>query len=307
MNGVLGLMMLLALGGLLYWFVLVAWTVRSLTHPPRQTYAAAVAKGRAGDPGELDHPRAFSSWTVQSQGRDLAVWDVPGDASDGPVAIVTHGWGSGKVNALKRVPLLASLCSRVIVWDMPGHGESGGVCTLGVRETQDLLAFVERVGTDRPIILCGSSMGSGVSIAAAAGSSAVALVVAEAPYRLAPTPARNVMRLRNAPTTLNLGPALAYIGLQASGRWTGPSLDTREAAFDRATLAASLACPLLVLHGDADATCPVDDGKAIAQACPQGRFVEIPAGTHHNLWKDEACRATMEREYTAAITALAHA
>ena len=301
MQGVPGLLLLLALGGLMYWFVLVAWTIRSLQRPPRQTYASAVARGRAGDPGELERPRDFTAWTLRSQGRELAVWEITGDTKDGPVAIVTHGWGSGKVNALVRVPLLATLCSRVIVWDLPGHGESGGVCTLGLHECRDLLNLIERVGSDKPVVLCGSSMGAGVNIAAASRCEGVALVIAEAPYRLAPTPARNVMRLRKAPTTINLMPALAWIGLRSTGRWTGPSLDTAEGAFDRAALAAELLRPLLVLHGDADATCPLEDGNAIAAACPHGEIVEISGGTHHNLWKDAACRATMDREYTAAI------
>lgn len=300
-----GLILLLALGALLYWLALVGWTFRLLTCPPRQTYASAVSKARPGDPGELDTPLAFESWSLQSVGRDIKVWEIPGRAPGGPVAIVTHGWGSGKVNALKRVPLLAGLCTRVMLWDLPGHGESGGRCTLGLREVDDLLALIERVGVERPIVLCGSSMGAGVSIAAAARSKAVALVVAEAPYRLAPTPARNVLRSRHAPTALNLAPALSLLGLLASGRWTGPRLDSaRFGTFDRAAHAAGLACPLLVLHGDSDTTCPIEDGKAIALAAPCGRFLVISGGTHHNLWKDASCRATMERAYTDAIADL---
>ncbi len=302
----LGLLLLLAVGGALYWLLLVFLTARTLTHPPRQTYASAVSRGRAGDPSELDEPREFEAWTLPSQGRDLSVWDVRGRSADGPIAIVTHGWSSGKVHALRRLPLLCSLCSRVVFWDMPGHGESGGRCTLGVLETNDLLAIIERVGHGRPIVLCGSSMGSGVSIAAAARSEHISLVIVEAPYRMPITPARNVMRFQRSPVWLNLSPALAYVGLAACGRWTGPGLvHAGGPVFDRAKLAAKLACPLLVLHGDEDPTCPTVDGREIAEACPSGRFVEIPGGTHQNLWKDADCRAMMEREYTNAINAVA--
>lgn len=302
----LGLLLLLAIGAALYWLMLVVLTTRTLTHPPRQTYASAVARGQPGDPGELDEPRAFEVWTIRSQGRDLSVWDVPGDVRDGPVAIVTHGWASGKVNSIRRLPLLAGICSRVVFWDMPGHGQSGGRCTLGVREPEDLLAIIERVGQDRPIVLCGSSMGAGVSISAGVRASGVAQIIVEAPYRRAPTPARNVMGFKRAPVRFVLGPVLAYVGLIASGRWTGPGLGRgKDKPFDREILAAGLRCPLLVLHGDADPTCPIEDGRAIAKASPRGRFVEVPGGTHQNLWKDEACRAIMEREYTNAIAALA--
>jgi pimeloyl-ACP methyl ester carboxylesterase len=303
---VLGLLLLLAIGGVLYWLGIVAWTARTLTHPPRQTYASAVFRRAPGDPGELDSPRQFQAWTLRSQGRDLAVWDLPGDDPNGPVAIVTHGWASGKVNSIRRAPVLTARCSRVVFWDMPGHGESKGRCTLGVKEPADLVALAERVGEGRPLVLCGSSMGTGVSIAAALQLSDAALVIVEAPYRQAPTPAANVMRFKGAPVRFNLGPALAYVGIAACGRWTGPQLSAdRRLPFDRAVLAARLACPLLVFHGDADPTCPIEDGRAIAAASPQGRFVEIPGGTHQNLWTNEACRAIMEREYAAAIDAIA--
>lgn len=299
-----GLWLLLTLGGVVYWLLLVASTARTLTHPPRQTYASAVSRAQPGDPSELETPRQYEAWTLHSQGRNLAVWDIAGSAQNGPVAIVTHGWASGKVNALRRVPLLTTLCSRVVLWDMPGHGESGGRCTLGALETNDLLALIERVDDGRPMMLCGSSMGSGVTIAAAARAGNIAQVIVEAPYRLAPTPARNVMRFRKAPVELVLGPTLAWIGLAATGRWTGPGLSVgRHEPFDRAVLAGRLECPLLVLHGDADPTCPIEDGRAIARACQHGRFVEIPGGTHQNLWKEPSCRATMEREYTNVILA----
>lgn len=304
----LGLLFLLALGGAIYWLGLVSWTIRALMRPPRQTYGSAVSKGRSGDPSELEKARPYSNWTLPSQGRNLVVWDIDGEASEGPVVIVTHGWGSGKVNALARVPTLTALCSRIVLWDQPGHGESGGGCTLGVREPADLLAIIERVGQDRPIVLAGSSMGAGVSIAAASLCSDVALVIAEAPYAVPSTPARNVMRQRHAPIKLNLGPALSWVGLVSTKRWAGPSLSrSSEQPFDRTKLAAKLQCPLLVLHGDQDQTCPIEDGRAIATACTGGRIVEISGGTHQNLWKDQACRATMQREYTNAIRGLAHA
>ncbi len=302
----LGLLLLLAIGAVLYWLMLVVLTARTLTHPPRQTYASAVARGQFGDPSELDDPREFEAWTLRSQGRDLSVWDVVGENADGPVAIVTHGWASGKVNSIRRLPVLVRLCSRVVFWDMPGHGESGGRCTLGVQETDDLLALIERVGGDKPVVLCGSSMGSGVSISAGVRSDKVTQVIVEAPYRLPPTPAANVMDFKGAPVRFVLGPALAYVGIAACGRWTGPNLTPdKDHPFNREVLASRLRCPLLVFHGDADPTCPIEDGRAIARACPRGTFVEVPGGTHQNLWKHEACRAIMEREYANAIAAFA--
>ncbi len=43
-----------------------------------------------------------------------------------------------------------------------------------------------------------------------------------------------------------------------------------------------------MIHGDADPVCPVADGRAIADAAPDGRLVVIPGGGHNNLWSDPA-------------------
>jgi len=300
---VVGLLTLLALGAVLYWLGLVAWTLHALTRPPRVTYASAVARNRPGDPGEMDRPLAFEPWTITSDGRTLAAWDIRGGREDGPAVIVTHGWGSGKVLTLDRVAAIAPVASRVVCWDLPGHGQSRGRCTLGLREVDDLLALVDAANDGgRPLVLCGSSLGAGVSIAAAAEREEVALVIAEAPYARATTPAANVFRVRGLPTALNLRPAMAIVGLLACGGWVGAELEgCRRRVFDRVRLASLLRCPLVVLHGTEDDTSPLEDGRRIASACARGRLVEVAGGTHNGLWKDPASRAAMERAYADAL------
>ena len=71
-----GLIVLLSTGLALFLGGLIWVTVRSMTRPPRRTYAWAVANARPGDPGELDSPRTFESWTLASGKRELAVWDI---------------------------------------------------------------------------------------------------------------------------------------------------------------------------------------------------------------------------------------
>jgi pimeloyl-ACP methyl ester carboxylesterase len=202
------------------------------------------------------------------------------------VIILTHGWGDSRLGALTRAPFLLPHCSRLVAWDLRGHGDSPGRCTLGTRDVDDLLALIDRVGGSHPIVLFGWSLGAGISIVAAARTSArtpVAAVIAEAPYRLAPTPARNVLRIRRLPYRWNIAPAFALLGLDlgVGAKWLG---------FDRAEHAARLAYPLLVLHGIWDAICPIEDAREIAARAPSASIVEIPGGGHHTLWSDADTR-----------------
>jgi pimeloyl-ACP methyl ester carboxylesterase len=353
---VVGLLIVLAIGLALLWAVVVASTAWMLTHPPRRTYASAVARGRPGDPGDLG--RAFDSWSLRSGGVELPVWDVLGDAPGGPVIVMTHGWGDSRIGALVRLPSLLPIASRVVLWDLPGHGEASGTCRLGLRESDDLRVVVDGVrGTSRgdgkpnpsiprhpatslplprlpnahrpEILLYGWSLGAGVSLEFAGREvgADIAGVIAESPYRLAATPARNVLRARGLPWRLTLGPALWLIG---RGRLS-------PALFDRARDAARVRCPVLVLHGDQDAVSPVGDGHAIAAAVStsperervgfehgprararedrgtrsiplaraRGSFTEIAGGGHNDLWTEPRFREQAQRAVREFLANLA--
>ncbi len=279
----IGLLLLLGLGWVVGVSLLTAYTVWGLTRPPRRTYASALAKGRAGEPSEIPEDwggaRAFEAWTFESRGLELVAWDVVGERADGPVVILTHGWGDSRVGALSRVEGVVKEASRVILWDLAGHGESGGTSTLGVREVEDLLALIEKVRGEKGVVLHGWSLGAGVSIAAAARSEHVRAVVAESAYRLAKTPARAVIQGWGLPWRINLAVALAWVGWRAGVgvRWRG---------FDRAETARGVRVPMLVLHGEEDGVSPVEDGRAIAEA-GRGIFVALAGAGHHGMWTGE--------------------
>jgi len=299
---VTGLLLLLTLGAVLFVSVLIGYTAWGLTHPPRRTEAWAVSKGVASDPSELDEPREFESWHVRSRGIELAVWDVAGDLSDdprAPVVIVTHGWADSRLGGLVRLPVLLPCAARVLLWEQEGHGRTRGISRLGTAEVRDLLAVIERAGGDAPLVLYGWSLGGGVSIAAAAQSAGrITGVIAEAPYRLPLTPARNVLRNSSIPHRLNLPPATWLLGtlFGVGPAWRG---------FDRAALAARLECPLLVIHGTADDISPVEDGREIAAAAPHGQIVEIAGAGHNDIWAEDRFSAAV-RDAMEAFLASCH-
>jgi uncharacterized protein len=273
----MGLLILLALGLLLLWAGMVAATAWMLTHPPRRTYASAVARARPGDPSELDEGRPFETWTFHSRGTAFPVWDIPGDAPSGPIIILIHGWADSRIGGLARVPCLALLASRLILFDQRGHGETPGISRLGTAEADDVLALLDHLGRTACPVLFGWSMGAGVALAAAAQHPAIAAVIAESPYRFADTPARNVLKGRGMPWQFTLRPALAILNLIVGGQLA-------SARFDRARLAARAKCPILILHGQCDEVCPAEDGRQIAAAAKQGHFTDIPGGRHNDLW-----------------------
>jgi pimeloyl-ACP methyl ester carboxylesterase len=211
--------LLLGAGLAVYVAVLVVSTALRLVRPPRRTYAWAVARGVPGDPGELPEALAFTEFTVHRRGRELKVWDVEGRSPDGPTVVITHGWGSSRIGAMDRIGAIAPLVRRVITWDLPGHGDSGGWCTLGALEGDDLLAVASAADVRGPLVLFGWSLGAEVTLDAArrAGDLSILGVVIEGAYSRGVTPARNVMRLAQHPWRVNLGPALALVGLLTKG------------------------------------------------------------------------------------------
>jgi pimeloyl-ACP methyl ester carboxylesterase len=248
----------------------------------------------------LSPPRAFEECALPDParpGQSLPYWTILGDEPAGPVVIFSHGWGESRQAVLPRLPALAPVCSRVVAWDLPGHGEAPpGPCRMGVNEHRALISLAEEFA-DSPVVLYGFSLGAGVSIAAAAAGAPVAGVIAEAPYRLPWTPARCVMELRGLPHRLNLRPAFLTAGvvLGAGAFWR---------RYDRAALARSLACPLLVLHGTEDEMCPVADGLEIAGAAPKGRLAESQGAAHLDLWANLGANGAM-REVQAFVGAAA--
>lgn len=301
------------------------WTAHRLRRPPRRTYSWAIAKGKPGDPSELDSPRDFESRTFRwrtgaTRPVDLPLWDIVGDDPTGPIMIVTPGWGDSRLGALARLPALAKPCSRVIAWDPPGLGEAPGRCYLGVREAGallDLLDEIDPTGDGPGVALYGWSLGAIVSIEAAAlvarlsepggrrGSKhrdaqvgdrrrlgdqrhQIIAVIAEAPYRRPWTPAFNVLREAALPYRVNIPLAFALLGLRLG---VGPTW--RD--FDRAEHASRLTAPLLMLHGTEDRICPIEDGRAIANSVPRHWLFAVEGAGHNDLWTEPQFARQCER------------
>ncbi len=256
-----------------------AAVVFKLQYPKRKTYAYALAKGLPTDPDQLGF-EAQERRYVFADGSTTLGWEIVGKSPGGPVVIISHGWNSSRYGSLLRVPVLAPFASRLIVYDLRGHGESTApISCLGTLEADDLLRVVEQIeGTDAPVVLYGVSLGAGVSIVAAANADEatvrrITAVIADGPFRYFGEPLRGHLRCRKVPAFPIAHLSAAYAWLRLPGL----------AQYDRAAYAARLACPLLVLHGTDDPICRFESGQQIAAVAPRGRLVAFEGGSHGDL------------------------
>jgi uncharacterized protein len=283
MPAMIGLIQLLGIGFGLYLVSLILYTMWGLTHPKRQTYASAVYRNLPGDPSELDIPIPFEERVVQGAKGELHLWVLEGKNPSGPRIVMTHGWGSSRLGGLKRLGPIVEHASQIILWDLPGHGDSAGKVHLGATEHHDLAHILGDLEDGTPTILFGWSMGAGISLALAkicGDQYSLAGIICESPYVDAQTPASNVIRLRGVPYRLNLNPAIMLLGVFFG---LGPSWR----GFARDELAKSIKLPILIIHGDADPVCPIEDAQRIASAGANAKLVVIHEGGHNNLWTDE--------------------
>lgn len=267
-----------------------------MQRPVRKTYAVAVARGLATEPAELGldaEPRTFRF----DDGTESPGWVIRGQRESGPTVIVTHGWGDSRYGALTRAPLLAPFASRIVVYDMRGHGDSTArVTRLTAAESDDLIAVMDQTDEGGRFVLHGYSMGAGISLVAAVkddeqraaerrdddpadgasarSSSRVAGVILEAGYRWPMEPIAGYLWCRRVPP---------YPFVWLAGWHLAFWLGIRNAAFDRVGWAKRVRCPLLLMHGEADVICRVADSRAIAAAADRARFVPFPAASHASL------------------------
>ena len=276
----MGLVYLLLLAIVLLWALGAAGLVYVIRHPKRKTFAVALGQGNPTDPADLQLDAQEVTFTL-TDGLRTPGWGIQGQNPDRPTIVIVHGFGDSRYGALRRVPMVLPYARKVVVFDLPGQGESESKHGYGgLREPDDVLQVLEELEPDdaRRVVLLGVSMGAGVAIAAAAKAEdalrqAILGVIAESPYRHWDEPLHNMFRHRRYPRWPIIPLAGLWLGLTAKG----------FKQFDRTTHAAKLACPLLVLHGSEDGLCPIDSARQIADAAPQGRIIEIEGGHHNDL------------------------
>ena len=234
-------------------------------HEPRPAEEAFLATGRR--------------LTVPSQGQDLAVWAW----GQGPVVILTHGWGgrAGRLTALAGGLMQSGF--RVVLFDAPAHGASmGRLASLpqfsrALRDVGDVLGPVHG--------LVGHSLGgAAVSLAMGRGLAARRAVLI--------APPADVFLFTNAfAEHLRIPPRVRRVMREN----LESRLQFRWEELHIPTLARSMTSPALIVHDVDDPDVPYGHGVEIAQAWPGAELVTTRGLGHKSILRDpEVVRRTID-------------
>ncbi len=254
---------------------------------------AWVAPRRAGDtalrlfgtPQRLPEPRRET--TLREEGRSFTVpfRGLSLDAcswGSGPAVLLVHGWSGrgGQLGALVE-PLMAEGL-RVVAFDLPAHGRSGGAqstlyeAAAAVRAVADALA-ADRAAESGPLraIIAHSFGAAAASLALHEGLQAGAAVY------IAPT-GHIEQGIASFVSRLGIGPRASAALCRSLERGYGADI-WRELAAE--TLLPGLRLPALVIHDVEDREVPFSEGESIVRAWPGARLVATRGLGHHRiLW-----------------------
>ncbi len=300
----MGLFVLFLFAFLLLSLAGCAGMVRLVLCPPRRSFGAALARGYPTAPQDIGLEGQEVEFTLPGGGVTPG-FVVRGAKADGPLALVLHGHGSGRYSALARAKWLAPACSQVVCFDWRGHGDCRGPgsrrCDFGESAGADVAAVAAQVAGagNAPLVLMGCSMGAACALRAALSvelAPRVRALILDGTYRRWSTGVRNRLAEIKKPVYFFFMVAFVVERLL-------PHLRQE----DTADYAARLKCPVLFLHGQTDAACPIEATRQVAAAVPNGlaEFVVFPGAGHLGLHRaDPAKYDAAVREFLAADGAL---
>lgn len=250
----------------------VSWkSAKSLVHPEREF--------ATDDPSRLGLP--FQEVELRTEdGLRLSAWWMPANGTPRASVVFLHGYGDNKNQSLHVAPFLHEAGYNVLAFDFRAHGRSeGDQTTVGLVETRDVQAAILWLMTrshsnDTRVVLFGWSMGAATAINAAADLSGVEALVADSAFATLTNIASNSITYFTDLPKWPFGPLAVLFAGWMVGHDVGDNrpIDAME----------SLDAPVLVIQGSADViTLPDDDGRALAEAAPEGSALWLVEGADH--------------------------
>jgi pimeloyl-ACP methyl ester carboxylesterase len=233
-------------------------------------------------------------------------FDVPGNpdvrggylwGTDGPTALLVHGWGTDSSSMHYLVQPLRALGYRVAAFDAPGHGCWAGTQATMTQFTQAAGAVLDALGDVRVVIA--HSLGS---IAAAGALAARPAVRLDSLALIAPTCTLSGVLERWSAAGLRLRrPIVRRIYAELHKRNGVP-----VAHWDVVGLGGGvIECPVLVVHDPGDPVVPFAEAQAVAAGLRHVRLAVMPGNGHYGILMSPgvrdmvttfAERATVSRE-----------
>ncbi|MEO6281701.1 alpha/beta fold hydrolase [Roseateles sp.] len=200
----------------------------------------------------------------------LARWTL----GAGPRVVLVHGWNSRSSHLLGFVPPLLEAGFSVTLFDLPGHGDSGGHASSVVHAARALRTVMAALGDLHAVI--GHSMGSAAALLAFAhGVQVKRSVHLAGPSSLTPM-------VKGIAKAQGLGPADAA----AFAGWVERFIGTRLGSVDLERLQHGLRHPGLIVHDPEDRTVPFAASQALHAAWPGSRFEPISGLGHRRMLAD---------------------
>ncbi len=233
------------------------------------------------------------------------------EVGSGPAVVLLHGWTmTGGV--FSELANLLATDFRVLLPDMPGHGDSSPSDNVSIRQmATDLAAWLQKVAPS-PCLLGGWSLGGMValSLVAEVGLMPEGLVLISTTPRftqnedwsfgLPTTEVRLLERNLKRSFQSTLGQffkrmfvdepvsaerlreirQFAVYGENLPDATNAARLLRQFANQDQRALLAHVHCPVLVVHGERDEITPVAAGRYLAEMCKRTRLQVLPAVGH---------------------------
>lgn len=199
----------------------------------------------------------------------LEAWLISVDEPKGTV-LLFHGYAGAKCDLLPEAKAFSDLGFTVWLIDFRGSGGSSErYTTVGFAEAEDvaaIVAHVEKVPHEKPLILYGRSMGAAAILRAidVFGVSPDGVIL-ESVFDRMLTTAGNRFQLMGLPS---------YPGANLLVFWGGVCAGFDASHHNPVDYAAKCSCPTLLLHGDEDLNARLDEGKAV-QSQLQDREAEL--------------------------------
>jgi uncharacterized protein len=239
---------------------------RALVFRPTPGQPGNFAGLRAGDQAfTVDVPGVAAGSTEQ-----LHMWWLPNADTQAPTLLYLHGTFRNLYRNLPKIEALREAGFAVLAVDYRGWGDSTPIipseATIYADANVAWAELARRQADPRKRVIYGHSMGSGVAVELAS-------------RRQAGTDYGALILESSFPRLPDVAKAVGVIGTIAS--WFA----TQE--FDSAAKIKAVDAPILMLHGSADKTVPVELGRRLFDAAPKGaRWVEFEGGTHSRLHSD---------------------
>lgn len=237
------------------------------------------------DQTPTDYDLDFESHRVPTvAGKSLHVWWV--DAIDAEKTVVLlHGWGSSASQLLPLALLFHASGYNVCMLDARNHGQSDGHGFSSLprfaEDTESVLDWIKQAKPIkcRTLVLVGHSLGAGACLLVASRRNEISAVVSLAAFSHPEFVMRRFLTRWPIPESLILL-VLKYV------QWV---IGFRFDHIAPVTSIGKIKSPVLLVHGDADTTVPLDQAKLIYAASDKSRceLLVVPDAAHDSIDKLE--------------------